>query len=322
MGRVRDFSARLGQFMLQAVSVLVLLAILVAIFRILWVIGSSPTIAATFVKADFVQAMAAIFTGAATIALWVVTRRLTRVTKVQVHATTAPLIFSYLYIRHEPPVDDAESKLPLPAYEWAAEDAAYPDVNAFHKEHDAKVQEYEFAHKSWEILSSRYEAPAVALSESEKTQEHYRAALMTAGQPSEPERPASTYIVLVLGNAQAQSSYGFATDIEIDVLLKFPRYSTVKGATGTTVPSADNFFELPRTLKVNTLFGQGSYSFAAFRVDEMPIWEISVASIRYKNFLGDSKTFAIGTTRGMFSVADGFKAQQGRWAAMNGELPK
>lgn len=314
--------ARIVTFALQVLFVIAFFAIIAAIIRFLWAAGSSPKTVADFIRADFMQALAALFTAAATVALWLVTASLVRVTKVQVHAATAPLIFAGLVLRHDPP-GDGEAQIHLPFYEWTAEDQSTAEMNAFHLDHAKKISEYEVAFRDWRIASTRVRR-ATYRAQIPRPQEPGSpppAPLPPPPAPPEPIRPPSRYIVLILLNSQAQSGYGLATDVQVETTLRFPRYSTIRGASGTTVPAADTSYELPRTFSVNAIFGQGTYNIAAYRVDEIPYWTLSIARIRYKDFRGRSRTFAVGARFGAYSVNNGLQVQQGSWPATKGELP-
>lgn len=280
----------------NAIAAIVVAAVLTTLLRALWAVGSSPKVAADFVKSDFLLAVAALFTAGATVALWIVTLGLKRVSAVQVHAATAPLITVLTFIRHDPPATQEEEQVFLPAYTFEEQDRSVVEINAFHNEFDALFVEY-----SKQMESRKPSA--------------------TGSMPPAPKPPSRAYVVVRIFNAQAQSSYGLATDIEIDTVLTFPRYSAVKGANPSATFNKDQLYELPRKLNVALLAGQGYFAIAAFRVDQLPVWGMRIDAIRHKNMRGKLGTYAVGSKSVLFGPA-GFQPTMGAWPACPGEQPK
>lgn len=262
-------------FISAVVVVVIILAFLIAVVRFVWVAGSAPGVAAyvaeTIIGSSFLQALAALFTAAATVALWVVTRSIMRVTKVQVHAQVAPLIATAVFLRSEPPQSQEEQGYPLMPYEFAYEDTNEPEINAFHN--------------------------------------------LT------PDENPKRYILLLLANAQAQSSYGIATDVEVDVILTFPRFATAQNAVPSWAATPAQKFELQRTLKVPLLMGQQPFWVTAFRVDSIPYWDFRNLGIRFRDFRGKGGTFAVGTVSAHQNES-GFTVVSGRWDPQPGEQPQ
>jgi hypothetical protein len=290
----RAFVGRAIGFIVGLAFAVALLALLIALVRFFWVAASSPQtvvdIVQKLLEATWLQAIATILTAVATIALWVVTGRLRRVTSVQVHAQTAPLIAAIAYLVTDP-VDPAAA-FPLSPYEFEAEDASIVELTAYHRQFDQRMVDYDV-----EVLMAE-----------------------SAGNDP-PDPPRKLYLSVYVANGQGQSSYGLATDVEVTVVLNFPRFSTVQGTTPTTVYQPDQWYEVPRTLKVPVLFGQGTVAIAAFRVDQIPYWTFTIPTVSHRNFRGRMGTFAVGTLAGAYEPIAGFRPQQGRWDPSPGEQP-
>ncbi len=280
------------------------LSLIIAAF---WNVVSSAALLQSFIKADFLQAFATMATAFATIALWIVTSRLTKVTRVQVHALTAPLIASIIYLREDPAASkEVEDAFFLPAYAFVEEDAAVPEINSYHADSDAASRDYDRLHQIWEDAA-----------ESQRSQslEGTLPALLP-----EPPMHRKLYVVVRIFNAQAASAYGLATSIEIDAVLTFARYSMTKGGSPSTKIDADQMFAQPRTLRVQYLAGQGGFSIAAFRVDGMPFWQFRIDKIRHSDYRGKSGTFAVGGKSAFYS-SDGLNIETGTWPPLKDEQP-
>ena len=200
------------------------------ILLLLWNIATSPAVLKSLFKSDFIQAISAIATSAATIALWVVTGRLNRATRIQVHSVTAPLILSQIYLRNDPAESqEIENAFLLPLYEFGSEDAAEPEINAYHVQHGNLATNQEAARVTWNAEQDRRR----------NLQRDAQASLSDLGP--EPELPQlKRYVVVRVFNVQAASAYGLALDIEIDTVLTFPRYSFSIGSSGASTCKYDS----------------------------------------------------------------------------------
>ncbi|MHB1549581.1 MAG: hypothetical protein ACYCX6_00070 [Vulcanimicrobiaceae bacterium] len=281
---------RVFSFLLGLALLLALLFGLFEILRILWSAGSNPRIVATFVEAPWLQAISTILIAVATVALFVVTRNLSKVTAVQVYGQTAPLIAFDAYVVRDPPDPGTEEAAPLPPYEFEADDASIVEINAFHRQFGEIQRAFDDA--------------------------------FALGEGAIGDRPRRAYLAVRTYNGQALSAYGFATDVELDIVLTFPRISTIQGGSATTIPQPDHMYEILRTLKIPILFGQDRVAIAAFRVDEVPFWSYRIDRITYRDFRGRIGYFAVGTGVGNFNFPRGLVNETRRWEPGPGEQPK
>jgi hypothetical protein len=267
----------------SATAVALVLAILAAIVRLLWLIGSSPEILKRFVEASFLQAIAAVAGAVATIALVVVTRRLVIVTKrletateVQTHANTAPLLVCGGAIQHDP-IEESDMKPEAAAYAFEEADRSDREFSAF--------------------LADATTAQADA--------------------ESAPKR----YLVIIGTNAQTTGSYAVAMDVEVDVALNFPTMAYVKTWVAGQYDDTQ-IHTMRRTVRFEAILGNWTHTVKAFRVDHLPAWGFVIEGVRYLNFRGRRCGFAMGNKSGIYDQARGLVVVSGKFDPLPGEIPQ
>lgn len=158
-------------------------------------------------------------------------------------------------------------------------------------------------------------SPPYSFAETDQQNREYMAFLSEVPADTQP-----IYLVIVGYNSQTQGSYGIAMDVEIDVVLSFPRIAYMKTLEYGAFDPAE-IHEYQRTIAFEALFGNFNSAAKAFRIDPLPWCGFRVTDVRYRNFRGRPARFTFGVKQGFYTPDKGLSVTTGKFDPLPGEIP-
>lgn len=307
----------LGNFLSLGVLCLLFSAIMLAIFRILFVIGSNPK---TFFEANFTTALGTFFSGVggiavayATFLLVKVTGRLKTATEMQTYSTTAPQIQLWAYLEHDPKTEEESRSITLisPPY-------AYTDQESSDREFMAWTNRHALLQNS--TLPHAQDTPREAAASNPNSDSMQPISISAESNPS-GQVLAPHYLVIAFANIQkAGGYYALATDVTATITLFFRKTSAVD-ANIEDANDGESIHSIRRTLETGLLMADTIVPIKAFRIDALPSFAFSISDIGYKNHKGGTCRLATGVQGGLYTREQGLKLNFGKFEPGINEVP-